>query len=331
MQARRAPWSATALLLLVPVTSASRQVPSGTRIVFHESPVIDLYYHVRVAKDAAEDEAFAAASRAAQALDRALGGQALAWGPLDGRLSGCETAADLRAAFASAPEKLTLRGGTEIELRKGALELADALLEAEAAFAPLWEARRSKLRAARSHWESAVGAKEKELLALHLELLGMNDPGIELPVFLVTEAPWPGALTVFDEQRRGVSFVAVSAGEGSKFLEIVLHEVTHSLDIASGERSAFGELRARMAKAGLERDRRLGDPAHTLMFVQSAESIRRVLDPSHQDYGERERVYARLGESATLVRGLWSDHLEGKLTRDEALDGIVAGLAPAAK
>ena len=34
---------------------------------------------------------------------------------------------------------------------------------------------------------------------------------------------------------------------------------------------------------------------------------------------------------ATLVRGFWRDHLEGKLTREEALDGIVAGLAPVAK
>src|SRR5688572_879739 len=77
MEARRAPWSAITMLLVVPLASASRQEASGTRIVFHESAVADLYYHVRAAKDAAEVEAFAPAVRAAQALDRALGGQAL--------------------------------------------------------------------------------------------------------------------------------------------------------------------------------------------------------------------------------------------------------------
>ena len=154
----------------------------------------------------------------------------------------------------------------------------------------------------------------------------MKDPGLALPVYLVGDAPFPGAVTVRGEGGRGVSFVAVNGLEESQLFEIVLHEVTHSLDLAAGEHSAFGELRTALEKAGVDaRDRRLRDLPHALMFVQSAESIRRRVDPAHRDYGEVEQLYARMGADTESMRGFWRDHLEGKLERGAALDSIAAG------
>lgn len=327
-------------LAAVPGSAQARATQAMTRaepthVVFHASPAIDLYFLARKASAPGAENplpALAPALVAARALERSLGGSMLAFFPLDGLLPGCQTVADLAAAFARAPESLELPGGAPAELRKGALALAAALAEAEPAFQELWTARAARIEAARRCWEEHVGPKEHELFAFHLASLGMQDPGLALPVFLVGDAPWPGAMTVRGEEGRGVSFIAVQGLAGSQLFEVVLHEVTHSLDLAAGEASAFGELGAQLEAAGLDaRDRRLNDLPHTLMFVQSAESIRRVIDPAHRDYGEVEKVYGRMGSDAEAVRGLWRDHLDQKLARAEALAAIVESLAPVPK
>ncbi len=340
-----------ALVSVLPVVSSAQGAPAGgahaqegvTRVVLHTSPVVDLYFSVRAAAARPSvSELFAPAVAAVRTIDRALGGSPLAWEPLDGRLSGCTTAADVKAAFGGIADSLGLDhgstpGGKEVELRAPALALADALVALEPAFLETWKEHEAELAEARARWETKVGPKERALLDFHRTSLGMPDPKAELSVYLVTDAPWPGAETMLDTQGRGVSFVGVSfiaAGSApdSQFFEIVLHEVTHTLDVASGEASVFGELRARLGAAGLDpRDRRLHDLPHTLMFVQAAESIRRVIDPAHVDYGEIQKVYARSGPGSEDLRGFWRDHLDGKLTRAEALDLIVASLQPAAR
>ena len=110
----------------------------------------------------------------------------------------------------------------------------------------------------------------------------------------------------------------------------MLHETTHALVVATDDRSALGELGRKLRAAGFgERDRALHDLPHGLMFVQSAESIRRVIDPAHVDYGIARTVYARGGPALETLRTAWHDHLEGKLTQAQALDAIVAGARPA--
>lgn len=324
-------------VLLAPQRAAQAEPtkPAPTHIVFHSSPALDLYFLARQASAPGATNPLpelAPAIEAVRALDKQLGGSMLAFAPLDGLLPGCQNVADVTAAFARAPETLTPRGpaGIPVELRKGALAIAAALAEAEPAHARLWPERAARIEAARQRWNEHVAPKERALLDFHLASLGLQDPGLALPVFLVGDAPWPGAVTVRGEDGRGVSFVGVSGLEGSQFFEIVLHEATHSLDLAAGENSAFAELRAALEQAGLDaRDRRLRDLPHALMFVQSAESIRRVIDPAHVDYGEREGVYARIGADAESMRGFWRDHLEGKLERAAALASIAAGSSAA--
>jgi hypothetical protein len=315
--------------LVACVLSQESAVAAPTHIVFRESPVVDLFFHVRALAAggrASTSEAFAPAVAAAQELHRALGGNTLAWGPLAGLLPGCESAADFAAALERVPETLELRGGTKVAMRASAAKLAQALVQAEPGFQELWKEHAERTRAARARWEESVGPKEAELFAFHLASLGMSDPRLAIPVYLVAEAPYPGAVTHLDAQGRGVCFVGMAETEGSQLHETVLHEATHALDVAAGEASVLGQLRARLAAAGLSpMDREMRDVPHTLMFVQAAESVRRTVAPEHQDYGVVSAYYSRV-PTAELVRGFWTDHLAGKLTREEALEGMLEGI-----
>ena len=160
----------------------------------------------------------------------------------------------------------------------------------------------------------------------------MPDPHLTIPVALVLEAPFPGAVTHLGADGKGVCFVAVGNAPGSQLFETILHEATHALDVASGNDSALGELRFLLLASGVgQTDKLLRDLPHTLMFVQSAESIRRVIDPAHQDYGEVAKLYARMGPNAEFVRGFWRERLDGKTKSTEALQQIVANVLPAPK
>jgi hypothetical protein len=71
------------------------------------------------------------------------------------------------------------------------------------------------------------------------------------------------------------------------------------------------------------------DFVHTVMFVQAAGSVRRVLDPGHKDYGDVKGYYARVGRAGTVVVPAWRDYLDGKIDREAALARIVAGFSKA--
>lgn len=327
-----------ALALQTPAAPApaAQAAPAGeTRIALSTSPALDFYFHVRSVATAGGKttvEGFGPAVDAARELDKTLGGSFLAWGPLEGLLLGCQTAADIQRAFAAAPATIELRPGTSVPLREGALKLAAALVAAEPAFREPWQRREPRIQEARARWEAQVGPKEKELLAFHIHGLTMPDPHVSVPVVLVLEAPFPGAVTHRGADGKGVCFVAVGNAPGSQLHEMILHEVTHALDLASVNDSALGELRFLLLGNGVaQTDKLVRDLPHLLMFVQSAESIRRVIDPAHEDYGERNKVYARMAPNAEIVRGFWREWLDGKSKGTEALEQIVASVLGAPK
>jgi hypothetical protein len=327
-----------ALALLAPELGAQDAAPAPqVRIELRENPTVDLVFHVRalaLGGTAPAIEALALAVSAARALDGDLGGSLLAWAPLDGLLPGCASAADVKAAFALVPETLSI-GGTVAELRKGAVAFAEALVQAESASSTVWEKNFVRITDARARYAASVGPKEPELLRFHLASLGMEFEALVVPVYLVAKMPAPGAVTVRGPRSSGgagVCFVGVDELPGSQLFETVLHEATHAFDLAAGSATVLGELRERLLAAGIgESDRLLRDVPHTLMFVQSAESIRRKINAAHQDYGERSGVYARLGPWVEALRGNWVDHLDGKLTREAALDEIVGAVVGPAK
>jgi hypothetical protein len=313
----------TTLLALLPL-ALQEAVPVATRLLFELSPAVDLYFFVRARAEREEDlPGFESALDAVRKLNGELG-SFLAWGPIEGSLKDCHTLAQVGEAFRKLPESFEARPGTSVELRTGAERLFAALKEAERPFyETLWQSHEEALGAALGLLQPDFEQKLPACLAFHMEKLGMKDPGLQIPVYLVTEAPVPGAVTHRDGRGKGVCFVAVQGVERTQLYEIVLHEATHALDVATPGASALEELRAKLAAVGVgARERAMRDLPHTLMFVQAAESIRRTVDPAHEDYGEVSGYYAKIGKPAELVRGFWRDHLDGKSTRAEALDAI---------
>lgn len=298
----------------------------ATRLVFEVRPILDLDAAVRTLAGASGDvpEALRPAVEAARAVEDVLGRDLLRWGPLLGATAGCESAEDVLRAFEGLPDTFDLLGRA-VPLRETALAYGEALVAVEPAFLEtLWPERRARIEAGRARIEAEFVPKEAACLAFHLESLGMRDPGLAIPVALTATAPFPGAVTFRGPGGRGVSFVSVDGHDGTQLLEIALHEATHALDLAAGEDSVLSALRRRLEAAGVgPRDRIGRDLPHTLMFVQSAASIRRTVDPEHLDYGVVSGLYERLGPVAEVVRGIWIDHLEGELPRDEALDALV--------
>jgi hypothetical protein len=326
--------ASTALVALA-LARVQEHAPSpATRIEFRQSAAVDLFFHVRAlaAEGASGVPAdMAVAVRAAQELHRSLGGSFLSWGPIAGVLPGCDDAADIERVFAGLPEAFERPDRTSVPLRASALALAAALRQAEPAFLEHpWPADQRAVAAARARLAQGFDPGQAACVAYHLECLGMEDPGLAIPVYLTARAPFPGAFTHIGADGRGVCFVGLADSEGTQLFETVLHEVTHALDIAAPGASVFEELRRRLQESGVALDDPLlRDVPHTLMFVQAAESIRRTIAPEHQDYGDVSGDYERSGPLAERVRGFWRDHLAGKLTRPEALEGIVTSATPA--
>jgi hypothetical protein len=107
---------------------------------------------------------------------------------------------------------------------------------------------------------------------------------------------------------------------------MILHEAIHALDVATeGQDNVLSRLRQRLRGAGLTwPNRLLRDVPHTLIFMQAAETVRRLLDADHQHYGEVAGYYAKVPEAACIVRPTWTAYLDAEITRDEALERMVA-------
>jgi hypothetical protein len=312
----------------VPPTAAE-----GTGLELRIDPLVDLYFFVRAqaadrgaAPVPGHDEAVAAA----RAIQQTMGGWG-GWGPLDSQVFVAADAEALRQGFAELPEPYRRRG-RQISIRDDAVRLAAALIELVPSFEEtLWPVHKTMLDARVSFLESTLMPTHREALAFMMESLGIADPETTVPVFLVTRTNPPGAMTYYLRGGAPACVVDVTASGGDDLLlETVLHETSHTLDMASKETdSAFATLRNLLAERGLSRD----DSAfhtvpHTLMFVQAEETMRRLYNPEHVAYGDATDLYQRTGVAATVQRDIWPRYLDGELTRDEALRRIVETLDP---
>lgn len=306
---------------------------AGTpEIEFRIDPLVDLVFLAR-SIDPKDDPPAAdispeirAAADAAAALDRAFGNP-LAWGLLSDMLISAGSAAGFAEACAALPEEVNTGRGA-LRFRAEAIAFAQALTAAEPAFlAERWPGRREAIEAAQASLEASFAAAHEPWMPFVLQHLAMKDPQDTVPVYLVGDGPWPGAVT-HRWGEGGVCFVAINAAAGSQLVETVIHESIHALDVStSAEPTALTLLRQRLAEAGIApADPRMRDVPHALIFVHAAETTRRCIDPDHVDYGETEGVYQRLNPGADIVRSAWRRYLEGELKLEPALDEIVAAV-----
>ena len=312
-----------------PSPSAPASAPGATAFDLRISPLVELHFALRraasITGDASGGAAWASAVEAVRSIERELGG-GLAWGLLESALAGCESAAEAKELFPQLPESFSMRDGRKLPLRDMAVRLADALAGAEPGFmSETWPGHKAKLEEARTRIAAELLPKESECFAHLLKSLAMSDPGLPIPVYLVAEAPEPGAFTHRKRGGGGVCFVGLDSASGTQLYETILHESIHALDIATDAQDTVLQImRRKLREAGIgPTDKRFRDVPHTLMFVQAAETVRAVLDPQHKHYGDVYGYYPKVPEATQAVRPQWEAHLRGDITREQAIDRIV--------
>ena len=227
---------------------AALAAPAEMRFDIAAKPFVDLHFHVRALAaskephpEIAEVAGLSEAVEAARALDRELQSP-IAWGYVEGLIGECQSARDGTLAMAKTRKTIETLGSRNIELREGALKLAAALEKAEPAFLEkVWPAHKQAIEEASARIAKTFDGKEGaclDFVAKHLRLPSDERP---IPVRLVYEAPFPGAVTHRKPGGGGVCFVSVKGVEGTQLLESVLHEAIHALDVLG--RPAPGEER----------------------------------------------------------------------------------------
>jgi len=331
------PWLLATILTTVGVNALRAQ--EATRLDIRWSPIVDLHFYARFAATNPSSQAPPAELEpllaAVQRINEALGADLLSWGLIEGSFCDCATSAGARTAFAKLPERFTLRpqrpseSGKEIALRSLALELGEAVAKVEGSYLTTIAPKNEQLvRQAQEVVTQLLGPKETACLSYMIRHLGPDDPKAMIPVYLVADMPYPGAVTQLRPGRvGGVCFVAVRGVEPLQLVETILHEATHALDVVWPETDVFEQLRVKLQAVGPPVDRRdLRDVPHTLMFVHAGETVRRNIDADHRHYGDVSGYYAKVPRATNAVRGPWIDYLDEKTSRDEALERIVDAL-----
>jgi hypothetical protein len=301
----------------------------ATTFEFRESPLLDLHMYVRQQAAQAEREnelpGLDRACAAARAVEAVLG-DPLQWGLIEPMFAQCATAADLVKAISELPGSVQLRDGRFIGLRAPALAYAEVLAEIEPQFLEkLWPPHLQAVREGRERLEKTLAGREADCIAHLVQSLGMQDPGVSVAIYLVSDAPPPQAFT---HRARGGGMCILGVGEEdeSLFVEMLLHELIHVLDLATARQpTALAALRGSLADHGLdETSRAWRDVPHTLMFVQAAATVRSILDPQHESYGDARGYYAKVPAASRAVREPWEQWLAGTLSLEEAVQRIVA-------
>lgn len=311
-----------ALLLALPAA------PAPDLLEIHVDPFTDMHSWVRHLAEGKGDlpmvPGLPEAVAAVRELDSRLGGS-LAWGIVDGPLTRAGSAEGFTRLAAELPESFTMRDGRTIRLREGVVPLAAAYGKLEKPFLEtVWPGHREIAERAALTLRRDLLPKASAVYADVAAHLGIPVPSGPFTVFLVAEGPFPGGVTYPVHGGGAVSVVAANAAEGSAWLEIIVHETLHAIDV--GTDSVLDELRGRLGKlTPAPSPREIHDFVHTVMFVQAAGSVRKVIDPAHKDYGDVNGYYPKVPRAATVVVPAWRAYLAGEISREAAVTRIVEG------
>lgn len=334
--------SAAALLPLLSRTGAGiaqlGKELAGSSLRFHFEPLVDLYLLLQKAVDepatlpATWRPALEQMRRASSALP---GGRDLSL--LNGIVAERHSAAELSRVIggmsgdggggASAAQSPVLAALSAVV---DALRTAEPLYAAE--IGPAHRALVAEVR--RGRVEHVLVPRERQCLSYILSKLEIPDVGFEVPVFLVADAPSPGSVTTRSRRLTAACFVGVDAHPRTCLLEIILHEATHAFEVAAGPDadSVLNRFRHALQARGVQpSDAVYRTAPHTLMFVHSGETVRRLLDPDHVHYGDSEGYYAKVPAVAPAVRTHWIDHLDGRTSANEAIERMVSDIVRDAK
>jgi len=327
------------ILLLVAATfpSASLTKPqsrpsNSRRLEWRINPFADLYFFVYKLSSTSEkspgNEAFAPAVEVARQLPLVLT-------LIDKVPFELENAAAAEKLFATFPETHKTRNGEVVAVREKAVRFGQSLVAVEKPFMEtVWPQHKVLIEQAMTRIERTLLPKEKESFDYFIRHLGMEEAKASIPVYLVAETPWPGGFTMWGKDAtRGVCVMSVTAYQGSALISGVLHEAIHALDLETkGKGNVLVELRERLLKAGIpEDDTIVRHGPHMLVFIQSSETVRRLIDPSYEPYKEGVFIRPGLQPLVNVELPIWTAYLDGKISRAEALDQMVAAFVKARK
>jgi hypothetical protein len=238
-----------------------------------------------------------------------------------------KNAADAARAFARVAETYKLKSGEVVPFREKGMRFGQSLVDVEKHFmAKVWPQHKLLLDKALAHVEQTLVPKEQQCFDYLTRHLGMETAEQVVPVYLVAEMPWPGGFTMWGKDAtRGVSVISVTAHQRSALNTTILHEAIHALDLETkGKGNVLMELEQRLLKAGFAADNAIVRNApHLLVFIHSSETVRRHVDASYQPYGEGVFSRPALQPIVTAELPNWVDYLDGKISRDEALNRMV--------
>lgn len=314
-----------------PPPAAPEAADSTCTIELRTSPFLDLHFLVRaVAAGRAEAppiDGFDEAVRIARAITEAGGDRA--WALIDGGFTACNNAEDARNFTSVLKEASARPNARMVEPTLGGADLIEALARLEPAFLEkVWPAHREAIDRAVAHLSASLLARQAECFADAARLLGMTRPDVEVPVYLIAAGPPPGGVTY---RTRGglVCIVDVSAHPGTALDEAVFHESLHALDaLTAGEATVLNELRSELRGDGSRPGPGWRDVPHAVIFAQAASTIRRVIDPAHQDYGVTGGYYGRVKPAAEAVLPAWAEYTAGRATRAETIARILDDYDP---
>lgn len=305
---------------------ATTNSSTGTHIALRVNPFMDMHYFVRdiASRENAEYQKIQGIDKAVDAVRKVgeeLGGST-AWGFVEGSLASCESVRDASDLVAQLPPSFNTRDGREIPVRGLIQRIVRAYEPLEPSFMQdIWPAHRRLIDEAHQRIEKELLPAQTACFSDIVRRLNMKDPEIEIPVCLVAKAPFPQGFTHRRKGGGAVCIIGVEGLNGSTMCEVVLHECIHALDIATEQSgSALQELRATLYRYKIKaRSKEFHDIPHTLIFVQAADTVRAVIDPTHKAYGDSAGYYAKLPAISDAVKKAWKAHAEGSLGRDEAL------------
>ena len=319
------------LLTLLPVQPAPPKPPEPASLIeIRINPLVDLHYWVRrLAAESGElpaIEGLPAAVAAVRRVGTDLGGF-VAWGVIDGDLVEARSVDELARLGASLPESFRMRDGREVRPREAVARLVEAYRLLEKPFLEkVWPAHQKASEEVAAGLRRDVLPKAPEIFADLSRHLDVPVPSRPISVYLVASSPFPRAFT-HRSPDGAVCIVALAGMAASEARESMVHEPVHALDIAGGEGDVLSKLEARLRAVPGASPQEVHDFVHTLMFVQAAGTVRKILDPGHKDYGDTSGYYPKVPRATAVVRPAWEAYLRGEISRDAALDRIVAGFA----
>ena len=148
-------------------------------------------------------------------------------------------------------------------------------------------------------------------------------PAERIRVDVTAYSNWAGAYTTNHPNQVTLSSPDYQGLEG---LEILFHEVSHASFM---EQRLLGQLAEAFRRQGAEPPRGL---AHAIQFVTPAEILRSLVSTEEREglvlVADRMAEREHLREQYRAVLESWKPFLDGKVSRTEALDRIVAELVP---